>query len=318
MANTQNNRGATHVPAQFQPNPDNPARVRPKKRKLGGRLTAYENYLDDDERTQQELKRRRKDAKERKGARQTFMYKNSPDTQNHGLAGQVAHLSGLTAEGLAGEAFADILVFALQFIFNTGYLEQCAMYQRAKDEQVHIIAKEKEKLEAGLQYYEKDQNGKWPNIYSLDRNGNPQTREEHLIAPQCASDTELRQNGYFKRGMRMIYEADENGNYPVTYMMNPNTGELDHHNEIKDRPATPMEQIANGFVPEPSVLQGYSNVFYRHMERMTGFGSLSPEAKMWLYGSMGQDNAKSQTKESDPASDRVGMGIKPPTPKIGA
>lgn len=231
---------------------------------------------------------------------------SSPSQES--LMQKIAHLSGITAEGLAGQAMAEIMMLVVQLTFNSSYWEQVGRYEHAKDQDRQINLHEKELLLKDMKYYEQDENGQWPEIRRLDKDGkprydeNPEKDRENIIPPQCATDEELKANHYFRRAARMTYEPDENGKYPEVYALN-NQYQVDYTRVVENGEATPEELIANGFIPRPSYVQGLKNVFAGFVESVQGFDALSPEEKLWLHpdqvdSKQGNDNSADLARDN--------------------
>jgi len=278
-------------------------------------ISQFERQKDLDRQRQAIKKQRKNDIKMRKSTRNSLTKPTEPENESY-LA-KIAHLNGITAEGLAGEAIAELMLVLFQFIFNTPYLEQISQYQQAKNHDRQIALNEAQQLNQGLRFYEPNSNGLWPTVYRLNKEGKPMENQASVIPPQCATETELKANGFILRQIRMTYEPDSNGRYPDAYLANEN-GELDYTKLIENGQASPFQQLANGFVLKPDFIEGWKMVFDSCVERVRGHQQLSPLQKMRLHPAhVGNEGGnKNKADEGDMARDRAAMMAAQPRPAV--
>lgn len=99
-----------------------------------------------------------------------------------GAMQKAAHLAGLTPEGVAGEILTIWLIHALMLLFQTQYHVQERQFKRAQDNDVNIA-------------YMQKRSGKWPKIYPLGENGQPDF-DATPNTDGTASAEEVIANGY--------------------------------------------------------------------------------------------------------------------------
>jgi hypothetical protein len=118
-----------------------------------------------------------------------------------GSIGKAEHLAGLTAEGVAGEMIAHLMIFAIEATFNTPFWIQAEQFNEA-------LRQELASLEGGNKplrlCYLPDDNGDYPAIYPTNSQGEVDFEAdplpEHEITPFA-----IRANGYIP--MPSITEA---------------------------------------------------------------------------------------------------------------
>lgn len=109
---------------------------------------------------------------------------------------------------------------------------------------------------------------------------------------------------------RICYLPDDNGVFPEIYPAD-GEGKVDFsRSPLRPEEVTPNAIRANGYIPQPSILEGFQIVNDFHCERMSGTNSLGPEQRARMYNVFGSDSKKEDKSEKDVVSDRI--AIKPP------
>lgn len=104
--------------------------------------------------------------------------------------------------------------------------------------------------------------------------------------------------------VRLCYLPDDNGVFPEIYPAD-GQGKVNFNKPpLRPEEITNFAIRANGYVPRPTVTESLLVVFDRHLERVSGTGSLSPEQKARMYNTvMEMRDENDHSEKNDVASD---------------
>lgn len=126
---------------------------------------------------------------------------------------------------------------------------------------------------------------------------------------QSAEYEQLKKAGMF----HLIYEPDENGEYPKVYRVDPASGEIDYDEVVPAGEASHFEIRMNGLVPIPNWTQGMLAACDQYMGGIMGQGGLTAEQKVRAYGVL--EAADGAMSKHNVARDRAAMAaMRPPKP----
>lgn len=108
---------------------------------------------------------------------------------------------------------------------------------------------------------------------------------------------------YSDKPERICYLPDDNGVFPEIYPTDTQ-GKVDFsRSPLARENVTPFAIRANGYVPQPSILEGFLTACDFHCERMSGANSLSPDQKARMYNIVGESKKEKKEKEQKNGED---------------
>lgn len=244
-----------------------------------------------------EYQKREEMVKKRQGMREAAVNGLVRQAHDNGTLAQLASIQSMNIEGVLGQFFVDFGIFACAAIWNVSYMSQVSHYVQAAMQE----ESDKQRL------YKKGETL----IYPLDKQGRPDKSQPALADPD---ETVILSNGYLVDLEPLIYRKDKDGKYPIVYVTDPNTGQINYKQPYPDGQAPIYAIRANGLVPTPSFFQGWQNALTAQVERTMGSDWLTPQRKLELYGYIERGGSSSPDNEEMIRKRTMAQGFRPPTP----